>query len=130
MVSTADEWELYLRNRAARSFNAVQFLATQFRALAQNAEGRTAYTGTDHISIDPLFFRRLDDRIDAINAHGLLAVPLVIHAGKDTPLNPGKGLPLDQVTVLARYIVARYGGHHVLWDLLAEANFHDEGAEY
>jgi hypothetical protein len=130
MVSTADDWELYLRNRAARSFNAVQFLATQFRALASNAEGRTAYTGTDHISIDPLFFRRLDDRIDAINAHGLLAVPLVIHAGKDTPLNPGKGLPLDQVIVLTRYIVARYGGHHVLWDLLAEANFHDEGAEY
>src|SRR5262249_14564552 len=29
MVSTADDWDLYLRNRAARSFNAVQFLATQ-----------------------------------------------------------------------------------------------------
>src|SRR5581483_8574092 len=57
-------------------------------------------------------------------------VPLVIHAGKDTPRNPGHGLPLDQVIVLARYIVARYGGHHVLWDLVAEANFHGEGADY
>lgn len=130
MVSTPDEWELYLRNRASYRFNAVQFLSTPFRSIAQNAEGRVAYTGTEHISIDPLFFRRLDARVAAMNAHGLLAVPLVIHAGKDTPLNPGHGLPRDQVIVLARYIVARYGGHHVLWDLIAEANFHGEGAEY
>ena len=130
MLSTPEEWELYLTNRAAKKFTAVQFLSTPFRVLAQNAEGRIAYTGTEHISIDPVFFQRLDARIDAMNAHGLLAVPLVIHAGKDTPLNPGHGLPQDQVIVLARYIVARYGGNHVLWDLIAEANFHGEGADY
>lgn len=130
MMSTPEEWEHYLNDRASKKFTAVQYLSTQFRSIAHNAEGRTAYSGTDHIAIDPAFFRRLDARVDAMNAHGLLAVPIVIHAGKDTTLNPGKGLPQDQVIVLARYIVARYGGNHVLWDLIAEANFHDDGAAY
>ena len=130
MLATPEEWELYLTNRAAKKFTAAQFLATPFRSIAQNAEGRVAYTGTEHITIDPVFFQRLDARIDAMNAHGLLAVPLVIHAGKDTSLNPGHGLPQDQVIILGRYIVARYGGNHVLWDLIAEANFHGEGADY
>jgi hypothetical protein len=130
MLATPDEWELYLQNRVAKRFSAVQFLSTPFRSIAQNAEGRVAYTGREHISIDPVFFQRLDARVDALNAQGLLAVPIIIHAGRDTDLNPGKGLPQDQVIVLARYIVARYGGNHVLWDFIAEANFHGEGAEY
>lgn len=130
LLSTPQEWEVYLADRAAKKFTAVQYLSTPFRSIAHNAEGRSAYSGVERISIDPLFFQRLDERADAMNAHGLLAVPLVIHAGKDTPLNPGHGLPQDQVIVLARYIVARYGGHHVLWDLIAEANFTGDGAEY
>ncbi len=130
MVSTPEEWERYLDNRASKKFTAVQYLSTQFRSIGENAEGRRAYTGKEHISIDPHFFQRLDERVDAMNAHGMLAVPLIIHAGKDTTLNPGKGLPQDQIIVLARYMVARYGGNHVLWDFIAEANFHGEGAEY
>ena len=130
LLSTPEEWQRYLADRAAKRFSAVQYLSTPFRSIAHNAEGRSAYSGIDHIAIDPIFFQRLDARVDAMNAHGLLAVPLVIHAGKDTPLNPGHGLPQDQVIALARYIVARYGGHHVLWDLIAEANFHGEGTDY
>jgi len=130
MLSTPEEWELYLANRAAKRFSAVQYLSTPFRSIAHDAEGHAAYSGTEHIAIDPVFFQRLDARVDSMNEHGLLAVPLVIHAGKDTTLNPGHGLPRDQVIVLARYIVARYGGNHVLWDLIAEANFHGDGAAY
>ncbi len=65
-----------------------------------------------------------------MNDRGFLAVPLLLHAGKDTDLNTGHHLPQDQAIVLARYITARYDAHHVLWNLVAEAEYHGWGANY
>lgn len=129
-LSTPDEWDVYLVDRAAKRFNAVLFTAPHFRGLAENADGRTAFTGRERIAIDPAFFQRLDGSVDAINARGLLAVPLLLHGGKDTERNTGYYLPEDQAILLTRYMIARYNGHHVLWDLVAEAEFHGGGAPY
>ena len=128
MSSTAEEWEEYLADRSAKRFSAVLFLATQYRAAKGTPDGRRAYAGRGHIRIDPIFFQHIDAKVDAINRAGLLAVPLLLHAGRDTDLNPGNELGPDQAAVLARYMVARYGAHHVLWDFVAEARFH-EGPE-
>ncbi|MGH2614568.1 MAG: DUF4038 domain-containing protein [Thermomicrobiales bacterium] len=124
------EWDDYLADRAARRFGAVIFTAPHFRALAANADGRTAFSGRERIAIDPLFFQRLDRSIDAMNDRGLLAVPLLLHAGKDTDRNSGHYLPEDQAVLLARYLISRYDAHHVLWDLVAEGEFHGGGAHY
>jgi hypothetical protein len=129
LMSTADEWELYLGDRAAKRFTTVQYATTQWRTATGDAAGHPAYTGTEHIRIDPAFFQRFDARVDAINAHGQLAAPLMLHAGRDTPLNPGLSLPEDQAIALARYMVARYGAHHVVWNLVAEADFQGENTE-
>jgi hypothetical protein len=118
--STAEEWEVYLTDRAGKGFTAVQYATTQWRTAPGDVEGHLAYLGKEHIGIDPAFFQRFDQRVDAINAHGLLAVPLMLHAGPDTLLNAGYSLPEDQIVVLARYMVARYGAHYVLWDLVGE----------
>ena len=126
MASTPDEWEYYLVDRAAKHFSAVLFLATQYRASNGTRDGRRAYEGREHIRIDPLFFRNIDPRVDAVNEAGMLAVPLLLHAGRDTDLNPGNDLGPDEAAVLARYMVARYGAHHVLWDFVAEARFHED----
>jgi hypothetical protein len=120
LSATPEEWEYYLTDRVLKKFTAVQYLSTQFRGIPADREGRTAFTGIEHIAIDPAFFQSQDQRVDAINAHGLLAVPILMHAGRDTVLNPGHALPEDQIMVLTRYLVARYGAHHVLWDFLAE----------
>ena len=129
-LSTPDEWDDYLADRVGKRFSAVIFTAPQFRALPANADGRVAYHGRERIAIDPAFFQRLDRSVDAINDRGLLAVPLLLHGGKDTDLNTGHHLPPDQAAVLARYIIARYDAHHVLWDLIAEAEFDGHGARY
>lgn len=124
------DWDRYLSDRTAKRFSAVIFTALPFRGLAANADGRTAYSGREQIEIDPAFFQRLDRTIDAMNDRGLLAVPLILHAGKDTERNAGHHLPQDQAIVLARYVVARYDAHHVLWNLVAEGEFDGWGARY
>lgn len=129
-LSQPDEWDAYLTDRAGKHFSAVIFTAPHFRGLEANADGRTAFTGRERIAIDPLFFQRLDRSIDALNDRGLLAVPLILHAGKDTDRNTGYFLPEDQAVALTRYIIDRYDAHHVLWDLVAEAEFHGGGTRY
>jgi hypothetical protein len=129
-LSTAAEWDDYLSDRAGKRFSAVLFTAPHFRGLAANADGQTAFTGRERIAIDPAFFQRLDRSIDATNDRGLLAVPLLLHGGKDTDRNSGHYLPEDQAVLLTRYMIARYDAHHVLWDLVAEAEFHGGGAHY
>lgn len=129
-LSQPDEWDTYLANRTAKGFSAVLFTAPHFRGLAANGDGRTAFSGREAIAIDPAFFQRLDRSVDAMNDRGLLAVPLLLHAGKDTERNSGYYLPEDQAVLLTRYMIARYDAHHVLWDLVAEAEFHGGGARY
>jgi hypothetical protein len=126
MASTPDEWDEYLADRSAKHFSAVLFLATQYRASRGTPDGRRAYEGHDHIRVDPIFFQNIDPRVDAINEAGLLAAPLLLHAGRDTDLNPGNDLGPAEAAALARYMVARYGAHHVMWDFVAEAQFHQD----
>jgi hypothetical protein len=133
LKSTEDEWETYLANRAGKRFNVIQFVATQWLAAAGDAAGRRAYNGADPLRIDPVFFQRLDRRVDAINRHGMLAAPVLAWAASwnrgALDLNPGTGLADAQIVALARYIVARYGAHHVAWILAGDADYRDDAAE-
>jgi hypothetical protein len=130
MKADAASWDRYLRNRAAKRFNVIQFVTTNWRAAAGNADGRPAYVGREQLTLDAPFFRWMDARVDAINEHGLVAAPVAIWAiaGAHGDLNPGS-LPDDQVIKLARYIVARYGAHHVVWFLAGDGEYRGEAAE-
>jgi hypothetical protein len=120
LKSTDEEWDKYLQQRAANSYSAIQFVTTQWRGGDKSSEGLIAFEGSGLISINPDFFRLIDKKIDRINEFGLVAAPVVLWAlpvaeGKE--LNPGYYLPDDQAILLAKYIVARYGGNHVVWIL-------------
>ena len=118
LKSTEAEWSTYLAHRAEHHYTAIQFVATQWRGCDTNSQLQTAYTGHRRIAINPAFFQHLDRKVDQINAHGLLAAPVLLWAlpyGAGRSLSPGATLPRDQAVLLAQYIVARYGGHHVLW---------------
>jgi len=125
------DWRTYLEDRRAKGFNVIQFVTTQWRAASGNADGRPAYYGLERITIDPIFFRWLDRRVDAINEAGLVAAPVLIWAigGSTARLNPGATLPDDQLILLARYLVARYGAHHVAWMLAGDADYRGALAE-
>lgn len=130
LLSTREEWEKYLADRAAKKLSAVQFVMTQWRAGRQDEAGRVAFRGTERITVVPEFFQRMDEKIAAVNDHGLVAAPVLLWAltSKDRE-SPGEALPEDQAALLARYMVARYGAYQVLWILGGDGDYRGPKAE-
>jgi hypothetical protein len=133
LLSTRDDWDLYLRTRVRQGFSAVQFVTTQWRAAPDgDREKELAYTGTERIVINPAFFRRLDEKVAALNRAGLLAVPVMLWAidgGSNPKVNPGVSLPEDQAILLARYMVARWSANDVAWILGGDADYRGAKAD-
>ena len=124
--SSEEEWEIYLKNRTDYGYSVIQFVTTQWRGCEKNSLGQLAFTGSGKIVINPDFFQHLDKKIDRINAHGLLAAPVLLWAlpfGQRRDLSPGYYLPQDEAILLAKYIVARYGGNHVAWILGGDGRY-------
>jgi hypothetical protein len=127
-LSDKDDWDTYLDDRAKKRFSAVQFnTLCPWRTAATDADGKTGFTGEKKVRLNPDYFRRLDARIDAVNAHGLLAAPVLIWANR--PADPGNALPEEDVVKLLRYQVARYGAHHVLWVMAGDNGYKGEQGE-
>lgn len=133
LLSSAADWDQYIKERARQKFSVVQFVTTQWRAAPDgDASKRPAFTGSDKIKIDPAYFQRLDEKVDALNRAGLLAAPVLlwaINAGSNPKINPGQSLPDDQAILLARYMVARWSGNAVAWFLAGDADYRGAKAE-
>jgi hypothetical protein len=147
LKSSAADWETYLQDRLSKGFSVIHIFTTQARHVPGDAEGRLAYIGKrERIGIDPAFYQRLDKRMDAVNDWGLAVAPILIHDSIVVPPSAsaleieradqfGKKwflptlLPEDQLIVLGRYMVARYGAHQVLWTLGGDGDYRGERAE-
>ncbi|MEE4285452.1 MAG: DUF4038 domain-containing protein, partial [Mariniphaga sp.] len=110
-------------------YNTIQLVTTEWRGADKNAEGLTAIEGTGYIRVNPEFFKRIDQRINEVNAKGMLVSPVILWAlptGEGRHLSPGYTLPLDEAVLLAKYIVARYQGNHVVWTLGGDGRYFSE----
>jgi hypothetical protein len=129
LKSTPEEWDQYIRRRTRQRFTAVQWVATQWRAAPDGDRlGQPAFTGNDPITLNPAFFQRLDQKIERLNRAGLLAVPVMLWAIQGD-VNPGHSLPEDQAILLARYMLARWGAHHVVWFLGGDGDYRGNKAD-
>lgn len=129
LKSTDAEWDTYLKDRVANHYNVIQFVTTQWRGGSKNSLGQVAFTGSGRISLNPDFFKLLDKKVDGINAHGLVAAPVLLWAlqqGNGRELSPGYHLPDQEAILLAKYLVARYGGNQVIWFLGGDGKYIDE----
>jgi hypothetical protein len=133
LLSTPDEWRDYLQERVRQKFTAVQWVTTQWRAAPKGDRlHETAFDGRDSIALNLDFFRRLDQKIDALSQAGLLSAPVLLWAiggGSNPQVNPGYSLPEDQAILLARYQVARWGAHPVIWILAGDGDYRGPRAE-
>ncbi|MDD3107795.1 MAG: DUF4038 domain-containing protein [Alistipes sp.] len=122
MRSTDEEWARYLQHRVDNHYTVIQFVTTQWRGLPAEELNPPAFTGEELLQVNPLFFQRLDRKIEQINQAGLVASPVMLWAypGK---INPGYGLPTESAIKLAEYIKARYDAFHVIWILGGDGNF-------
>jgi hypothetical protein len=128
LLSGLKDWNVFLEDRVAKEFTAIQFVMTQWRMAGTDADGNPAFTGKDKVAVNPEFFQRMDKYVDAINDAGLVAVPVLLWAIRGNE-NPGYYLPEEQKTVLAEYMIARYGAHQVIWFLGGDGNYAGEKAE-
>lgn len=126
LKSTEKEWKVYLKHRAEHHFSVIQFVATQWRGCETDSRLQVAFTGKRKIRLNPAFFQHLDRKIDKINAYGLVAAPVLLWAlpyGQGKELSPGYYLPRREAVLLAKYMVARYGAHHIIWILGGDGLF-------
>ena len=130
LLSTREEWDRYLADRAAKRFTAIQFVMTQWRAGRKDELGQVAFTMDGGLKVNPAFFRRMDRKFDALNERGLVAAPVLLWAltSKDQE-SPGVALSTQDAIRLARYMVARYGAHHALWILGGDGEYRGANAE-
>lgn len=133
LLSTPEEFQYYVEQRARQRFTAVQWVATQWRASPYGDRLKEpAYRGRERIAIHPQFFQRLDAKVNKLNQAGLLSAPVLLWAiagGSDPTVNPGVSLPEDQAIKLAQYMVARWQGNDVLWILPGDGDYRGEKAE-
>jgi hypothetical protein len=133
LLSSPDDWFYYIDNRVRQNFSAVQFVTTQWRASPEgNISHQVAFTGQEVMQVKPLFFQEMDKKIEALNEAGLLSAPVMLWAiggGSNPRINPGFSLPEDQAILLARYMVARWGGNDVLWILAGDGDYRGQNSE-
>lgn len=124
--STVEDWDTYLTDRVEKGYNTIQFVTTQWRGAEANRLGQKAFTGSGRIDLNVEFYQYLDAKVDRINEFGLVAAPVLLWAlpfGEGMELSPGYYLPEREAILLARYMVARYGAHHVIWILGGDGRY-------
>ena len=72
--------------------------------------------------MNPGFFQRLDEKMDALDRAGILSAIVPLRENDSTATNRIVVLPEDQAVLLLRYQVARWGANNVVWFLACEGN--------
>lgn len=122
ILSEREDWNVYLDDRVGKRFTVVHFNVVAPRnGVPADENGEISFSGVDRIRMNPRFYQRLDQRVDAVTARGLLAA-IVLTWGL-RPVDSGNYLPEGEVVRLVRYLEARYGANHVVWILTGDADY-------
>lgn len=109
--STLRDWQIYGHTRALQGFNAAVWAAGP----GTDADGETGFAGySDNAQVNPSYFRRLDERLEALRQAGLVSV-IIPFSDALARKAPGAELRSDQIGLLLRYLVARWGSSPVIW---------------
>jgi hypothetical protein len=128
-LSHKEDWNTYLEDRVAKKFTEVHFnLVAPRNGMPADENGEISFTtGPEHIRMNPQFYQRLDQRVDAVTDHGLLAGLVLTWGLRD--VDSGNYLPEEELVRLIRYLVARYGANHVVWIMTGDNSYVGESAE-
>ena len=120
--SSAKDWAIYALIRDNQKFTAAQWSVIP----GTDDHAETAFTGFDRVTINPQFFQRLDEKADTFNDVGLLNIiaPFWEANQQTTDL-----LPESQVSLLIRYMQARWGANDVAWLIAPHIRTNDPAAD-
>ena len=109
-LADAKSWGTYAVIRSSQNFTVAEWAV----APGGDGENESALTGfPERIGINPDFFKRLDAKIDILATAGILSA--ISPLAQSDPSSEAVALPDEQVTLLTRYIVARWGAEPVAW---------------
>jgi hypothetical protein len=118
LVSELKDWEFYAGIRAAHRFSVAQWAV----APGDDIEQECAYSGfPERIAINPDFFKRLDAKLEVLTQAGILNA-IAPYREMPGPASAVVALPDDQVELLVRYVVARWGADPVAWLIAFEGD--------
>ena len=111
--SSSRDWITYTQVRGGQNFSAVEWAA----APGTDAKKHAAFTGGgNHITIDPVYFQKLDEKVEMMNRAGLLSVIAPFWGNESAT----QDLPEEQVSLLVRYMNARWGAYDIAWLLAVD----------
>jgi hypothetical protein len=130
LLAGEEDWDGYLKDRAAKGFTAIQFVAhAPWRGAETDAEGHTSWLGCSDPTINPAFYDRIEKSVKAINDHEMLAAPVLMWTR--TPDDPGQYLSEEAVLRIVRYAISRLKNYQVLWILAGDGDYtEDLGAKW
>ena len=116
-LADSRDWDFYASTRSSQKFTVAQWTVAPGRDARQLA----AFSGRDHIAVNPDFFQRLDAKVETLSRAGILSAiaPLYEPAPHDHTLAQ---LPGDQAALLLRYVTARWGADPVAWLVCPDAD--------
>lgn len=128
-LSTAADWDTYLKDRKKKGFTAIQFnCVSPWRTAPTDAAGRASYSlEGGKLVPNEEFFKQLDERLKAVNDAGLLAVPVLAWAHKKG--DAGFDLTEEQIVTLVKFEVDRYKDANCLFILAGDARYNAMDAE-
>ena len=128
LKASDDDWETFLEDRQRKGFIGIQFIsAAPWRAAPTDGDGQAAFDTRQNIALNEAFFDRMDRRIEAINRHDMVAMPVLVWGC--TKDDPGQYLPEADLLKLVQYQVQRFDRHAVIWIPVGDGTYTGATAE-
>lgn len=119
--ATTIEWGRYVANRAAKGFSVLQVAVAPEWALEHSRSGVAPFlSNLPDISFpNPVYFQELDKKLALANDAGLVVLMVGL---METPY---RYPPPEQVSVLSRYVAARYSSFEVIFSPSFDSGIHE-----
>ncbi|MBM4418880.1 MAG: DUF4038 domain-containing protein [Chloroflexi bacterium] len=116
------EWETYFERRVAQGFSVVQVNLLPWRWHLTDVEGNLPFVGGDPDRPKEAYFARFDRFLAQASARGLVTCLMILWGGP-RPNLPAVRFTTAQAVSFARFVVARYGHHRMIWSLSGDAEY-------
>ena len=119
--ATADEWQRYVADRAARGYTVLQLSIAPDWALQHSRLGIPPFLSAlpDITKPNPRFFQEMDRKLALANDRGLVVMMVGL---METPY---RYPPPEQIAVLSRYVASRYSSFAVILSPSFDSGIHE-----
>jgi hypothetical protein len=121
------EWGEFLAERVRQGFSVIQIFSATWRGFTADGLGETAFRFGHRVGVNPVFFRRLDPKVRAVNENGMLVYAIGVLALLED--EPAWAWSEEDLVRFLRYLEARWGAYHMVWSPVGDGEYAGARAE-